>query len=63
MIAKFVRDTLYSDDRPVQNPSEWAKKEEFWTYFESYLPEIDRLLTGDFWRYFEPTEEAGPQES
>lgn len=60
LIAKFVRNILYLDARPTQNPSEWAKKEEFWTYLERDLPEIDRQLTGDFWCYFTPAKEETP---
>ncbi len=58
LIAKTAKNILYLDDRPIQNPSEWAKKEDFWTYLERYLPEIDKQLTGDFWCYFMPTKEG-----
>ncbi len=57
LIAKIVKNTLYSDDRLVQNFSEWAKRKEFWTYLESNLPEINQRLTGDFWCYFQSIEE------
>lgn len=57
LIAKFARNILYLDARPVQNPSEWAKKENFWTRLERDLPAIDRQLTGDFWSYFTPSKE------
>ena len=58
LIAKFVKDVLYLDTRPIQNCSEWAKKEEFWTYLKRDLPEIRRNLTNDFWDYFVPIEEV-----
>lgn len=54
LIAKFVRDVLYLDTRPIQNCSEWAKKEEFWVCLEQDLPKLRRRLTNDFWRYFVP---------
>ena len=54
LIAKFVRDVLYLDTRPIQNCSEWAKKEEFWVCLEQVLPKLRRRLTNDFWRYFVP---------
>lgn len=57
LIAKYAKDVLYLDTRPVENPSEWAKKEEFWIYLERNLPEIDKQLTGDFWCYFKPAKE------
>lgn len=58
LIAKFVKDVLYLDTRPTLNCSEWAKKEEFWTYLKRDLPEISRKLSEDFWRYFVPLEEG-----
>ena len=54
VIAEFVKNVLYLDDRPVQNPSEWAKNQEFWKRLEQDLPEIFQQLTGDFWCYFIP---------
>ena len=61
LIAELVRDTLYLDDRPTQNPSEWAKKEKFWTYLEHHLPGIEKQLTEDFWCYFVPSEQGIPE--
>ncbi len=58
LIATFVRDVLYLDDRPIDNCSEWAKKKEFWTHLKRDMPEMNRELTRDFWRYFVPTEEV-----
>jgi len=57
VIAEFVKDVLYLEDRPVQNPSEWAKRETFWTYLKKDIPKIDQLLTRDFWCYFVPEEQ------
>ena len=58
LIAVFVKDVLYLDKRPVQNCSEWAKKEEFWTYLKQDLPEMKQKLTKDFWTYFIPEKEV-----
>ena len=54
LIAKYVRDVLYLDTRPIPNCSEWAKKKEFWGCLEQDFPEMRRKLTSDFWHYFVP---------
>ena len=56
LIARFVRDVLYLENRPTQNSSEWAKSKKFWVYLEQDLPEMIRKLTNDFWSYFVPDE-------
>ena len=60
LIARFVRDVLYLDTRPIQNCSEWAKKEEFWVCLEQDLPKMRRKLTKEFWRYFVPDKRVAP---
>lgn len=52
ILARCAFDALHSERRPVRNPSEWAKKSEFWELLMQYLPEAETRLKPAFWRYF-----------
>ena len=52
IIAKLAFDVLHQADRPVQNCSEWAKREEFWHRMKQGLLALEQNLTDGFWCYF-----------
>ena len=58
VLAKCAFDVLHAEDRPVMNPSEWAKKPEFWTRLAPRLPAAAERLPSGFWDYFAQANQA-----
>ena len=51
-LAKLVHCLLRAEDSPVQNPSEWAKRADFWTRLKTQIPHARHKLPKGFWEYF-----------